>query len=430
MWKTGIFSLLGVVSALSAWADIPGLVRVRGAGFEIDGKPYRFVGANFWPPMNLGAPGAPGEDRARLRRELDKLQAMGIDNVRILAASEGPETEPFRAQPALQNAPGQFDEKLLLGLDYALDEMRARGMKAVLVLGNFWQWSGGMAQFNSWFGAGPIPYPTVPGGSWWAYENYVSDFYVNAPAVAAYRETLRKLVTRVNAYSGLPYREDPAIMSWQLANEPRGMGHVEAFNRWIRESAALIHELDPNHLVSAGLEGDTAWPQEKGLDFTLNHQQPGIDYATIHLWVQNFGWYDPWKPETYEGALAKAKAYLDSHLSRAVDLKMPVVLEEFGIGRDGATYDPASTVKLRDSFYREVFEELLKSARAGGRAAGANFWAWSGEARPANPGGDWKSGDPWLGDPPHEPQGWYGVYDSDVSTVELIRDYARKFREL
>ena len=50
--------------------------------------------------MNLGSKG-PGGDRAKLVRELDRLQAMGITNLRIMAASEGPDAEPWRMVPAL-----------------------------------------------------------------------------------------------------------------------------------------------------------------------------------------------------------------------------------------------------------------------------------------------------------------------------------------
>src|SRR5207237_20909 len=66
-----------------------GFVRVRAMGFEIDGAPYRYVGTNFWMGMNLGSSG-PGGDRARLLRELDRLQEIGVTNLRIMAASEGP----------------------------------------------------------------------------------------------------------------------------------------------------------------------------------------------------------------------------------------------------------------------------------------------------------------------------------------------------
>ena len=76
-------------------------VRVNGTRFEVNGKPYYFVGTNFWYGLNLGSKGA-GGDRKRLLRELDKLKAMGVTNLRIMAASEGPDTEPWRMVPALQ----------------------------------------------------------------------------------------------------------------------------------------------------------------------------------------------------------------------------------------------------------------------------------------------------------------------------------------
>ena len=41
-------------------------------------------------------------------------------------------------------------------------------------------------------------------------------------------------------------------------------------------------------------------------------------------------------------------------------------------------------------------------------------WAWGGEGRPRSPGGYWAAGDDVIGDPPHEPQGWYSVFDADA----------------
>jgi mannan endo-1,4-beta-mannosidase len=30
----------------------------------------------------------------------------------------------------------------------------------------------------------------------------------------------------------------------------------------------------------------------------------------------------------------------------------------------------------------------------------------------------------YVGDPPHEPQGWYSVFDNDASTLDIIRQNA------
>ena len=60
----------------------------------------------------------------------------------------------------------------------------------------------------------------------------------------------------------------------------------------------------------------------------------------------------------------------------------------------------------------------MESQRQGDVIAGCNFWGWGGSARPANE--TWKPGDDYLCDPPHEPQGWYSVFDNDNSTVSTI----------
>ena len=53
-------------------------VRAEGTKLWRFGEPYRFVGANLWQAMHLGADADAGGDRARLVRELDRLQALGV----------------------------------------------------------------------------------------------------------------------------------------------------------------------------------------------------------------------------------------------------------------------------------------------------------------------------------------------------------------
>ena len=129
----------------------PLFVKVKGTQFMRNGKPYRFMGANYWQGMNLGSKGESG-DRKRLKRELDHMRSLGITNLRILALSEGPDGSMLRVRPSVQDSPGIFREELLQGLDFLLEEMRLRDMTAVVVLNNFWPWSGGMAQYNFWTG--------------------------------------------------------------------------------------------------------------------------------------------------------------------------------------------------------------------------------------------------------------------------------------
>ena len=407
----------------------PGFINVNGKQFIRDGKPYYFLGTNFWYGMNLGSSGQ-GGDRDRLLRELDHLKKIGVKNLRVMGASEGPDTEPWRMRPALQVAPGEYNEEVLDGLDFLLAEMGKRDMVAIMCMNNFWPWSGGMAQYVSWQDDSEIPYPPICGeGDWQTYQEYTASFYSNENAVTDFFNHLRFTVLRENPYTGTLYRDDPTIMAWQLGNEPRGINNREDFTQWIENTAKYIKSMDSNHLVTIGSEGATAHPSS-GNDFFADHQSDYIDYTTIHVWVQNWGWFDPYDEVSLSSAVEKATAYINQHEVLAEKLNKPVVLEEFGISRDDNDHAVTASVTLRDEYYSQIFTHILDKAAAGSPLAGLNFWAWGGAGRPREPQAIWYVGDDFTGDPPHEHQGWYSVYNTDLTTLEIIGRYTRKFNSL
>ena len=381
-------------------------VSARSGQFWLEGEPYYFSGANFWQGMNMGIAGVSG-DRERLAAELDHLQQLGVTNLRVMAASEGPDTEPYRMTPALMSAPGRYNAEVLDGLDYFIAQVGRRDMKAVMVLNNYWQWSGGMAQYVAWHEGSEIPYP----GNWNRFMDYSAEFYACEECQAWYRAHIEMLLNHTNPYTGLKYRDDPAIFAWELANEPRRYPLD-----WINGTAAYIKSLDPNHMVTTGSEG--APPGERQ-DFSATHTGPDIDYTTVHIWPGNWGWYDPQNPATYAKAEAQAVDYLLELAAESAALDKPLVLEEFGLARDWEPlhdiFEPAAPTTIRDQFYTVLFKEVIFSIWNGGAIAGDNFWAWGGQARP---------GGLWVGDPPHETPGWYSVYDSDASTLALIAAHA------
>ncbi|GAB5523064.1 MAG: beta-galactosidase [Roseivirga sp.] len=407
-----------------------GFVKVKGLQFTVDEQPYYFLGANFWYGMNLGIESDKG-DRQRLIRELDRLKKLGINNLRIMGATEGPDTEPWRITPAQQVAPGTYNQQALEGLDFLLAEMKKRDMYAVICLTNFWAWSGGLSQYISWAENEAIPYhPPAEGGSWMRYQRFTSSFYRNKEAQQIFENHLRFLIGRTNTVTGQLYNQDPTIMAWQLANEPRSFVNGRSFRRWIEKTAKLIKELDPNHLVSLGGEGD-ADNVFAGASFRKDQGSDYIDYLTMHIWVQNWTWYAPADPaETFQRAVKKAKTYIKDHAAMAVTMGKPLVLEEFGIARDQEGYSSETTTKYRDTYFRLIYEELYRLAQNKESIAGSNFWAWAGEGRPRIAGEYWKTGDELIGDPPHEPQGWYSIYDTDQSTLKVISRFAEMFNKL
>ena len=84
----GGMALLGTGGCRTAAAtNGPEFVRREGTRLLRGNQPYRVVGANMWYAAWLGAD-APFGDRARLGRELDRLKALGLNNLRIMAAAE------------------------------------------------------------------------------------------------------------------------------------------------------------------------------------------------------------------------------------------------------------------------------------------------------------------------------------------------------
>jgi mannan endo-1,4-beta-mannosidase len=411
--KTKIYFRL-VVCALLLSALVqaqPKYVQVRDDHFVLDGKPYYFMGTNFWYGCFLGSTGRTG-NRDRLIRELDRLKAAGIDNLRILGLSETSASQEA-VKPAIQLSPGVYDDSLWVGLDFLLSEMNKREMHAVIFLNNFWNWSGGMAQYNLWFG----------GGS--SFD--VSTFYRNTLANAGFQKAVGDLIGRKNTVTGLNYFEDPAIMAWELANEPRPgyfSGYENSFYKWIDTTAHYIHSLDPNHLVTTGSEG-TMGSLNSESTYIKAHQSNSIDYATIHLWAKNWGWFDANKiSQTYATALSKAVAYIQEHVALARTLNKPLVMEEFGLPRDNERNDPGSLTTARDQYFTAVLQTVYDSAAAGSPMAGSNFWGWGGEGRSPNADFTWRVGDPFVCDPPMEKQGLNSVYDTDSTTIAVIRNHS------
>lgn len=405
-----------------------GFVTRKGKSLFLGGKPYRFAGANIWYGAYLGADAAYG-NRARLGRELDRLKALGITNLRILASAEEGRLRNS-IKPGFRTKAG-WNETLFTGLDYCMAEVAKRGMKAVLYLTNFWEWSGGMMTYLD-YTTGSIIDMGDPAHPWPAFADRNAGFYRNADAIAMYHDHVRYLVSRTNSVTGKLYCDDPAIMAWQLCNEPRPGGSdaviaksLPDYYAWISSTAKLIRSIDSNHLVSLGHEGTIA---ANGREDVFIDAHADIDYVTAHIWPLNWGWVNGKDlAGTWTAGSRKVQDYLDTHVRLANAIGKPLVIEEFGFPRDGEGYDPTVSTEYRERYYKMIYDVAEASIASGGPVAGTNFWAWNGEARAAHPDYRFKDGDlQYMGDPPHEPQGWYGNFDTDAAMLKLISGHAAR----
>ena len=419
---TAVLALIGLLYATMYSAAF---IRVEGDRMYDGPKPYYFVGTNYWYGSLLGLENDKGRGIDRLRDELDTLKKYGITNLRLMAGAEGSGdlNGIFRVGPSLQPEQGKFDESVLEGLDVVLDEMRKRDMRAVIFFSNNWEWSGGFQQYLIWNRVVPEKWlKNKP--NWDELRDIVSQFYSCSPCKAGYARQMELVLSRTNKLTRKRYIDDPTIMAWELANEPRPMRPAanEAYKTWIAETAAAIKRRAPKQLVTIGHEG---WIGTDSVAlFEEIHTDANVDYVTIHIWPKNWGWLPGGKlAEGYQNAIEKTTQYINDNGRAAEKLKKPMVIEEFGLPRDGLSFDPASSTKFRDDYFRTV----LSYVREKPYIAGANFWAFGGRARPVKGQLFWKAGDEYMGDPPMEEQGLYTVFDSDISTLEVVRKKARSF---
>jgi mannan endo-1,4-beta-mannosidase len=262
-------------------------------------------------------------------------------------------------------------------------------------------------------------------GDWHAFMQFSARFYQTPAAVELYREFATRLIQRRNTVNGRIYRDDPAVMTWELANEPRPCADdstaerdVPIYCEWVDATARHIHELAPRQLVCTGSEGIWGCLQKPEV-FIAAHQTPAIDYVTVHMWLKNWGWLkEPQLGSEFEIAAGKAHDHVEWHTKIATEtLKKPLILEEFGLPRDHENYAPGSPTTARDEYYRRMFHQVADSCRAGRALQAANFWAWAGEGRAGLP--KFSTG-AYLGDPPCEPQGFNSVFDTDNTTQSVI----------
>jgi mannan endo-1,4-beta-mannosidase len=275
-------------------------VDTNGRYLAVNGQRFHVHGANQYL--------LPFEPPAYVDEFLSGTRSLGLNVLRTWAFCNGAGRNGFCYQPQ----PGIYHEPSFRNLDYALYRAGQLGLRVVLPLVNNWDDFGGMNQYLAWCSS-------TAGHD---------DFYRNTCAKNLYKNYVQYVLTRVNTYTGIAYKDDPTIMLWELANEPRCESDVtgNTLLAWINEMGAFVKSIDPNHLVGTGEEGfytdkgaDWRHNGSKGVDFVRNSQSGFIDVASFHLY-----------PSPYALDEASALQWLDEHVDDAHQvIGKPVMLGEF-----------------------------------------------------------------------------------------------------
>jgi len=335
-----------------------GFVNAEGTRFTIDGKPFRFVGANVALMYR-------DEDRERYAETLSEVAKDGVKVIRVWAHGEGGEDSPVRSIGGDKNdwprkhpfrfAPDQWNEEAFVHLDKIIAESAKNKIYVQLCLVNWWRDTGGVTQYLRWAGVEDAADDKSPYG---INVEKAMAFYSNENARKWFKAHAEKLITRKNTVTGVLYKDDPTIMAWELMNE--GQAPTFRWNerkKWVEEMSAFIRSLDPHHLITPGIWGyrnateRRAWIEE--------HRLANIDFADIHNYPRD-------DLDSFVDSPKAMKEFLENRVAVAYAIGKPLVMGEFGMGPEG--YNNHSEA----DWYRAFFEH---SARLG--VAGAMYWIFT-----------------------------------------------------
>ncbi|CAL9753683.1 unnamed protein product [Musa acuminata subsp. burmannicoides] len=321
-----------------------------------DGSPAYVNGWNSYWLMS-------SDSSDRVVEMLRRGRAMGMSVCRTWAFSDG-------GPNALQIYPGHFDERIFQALDFVIYQARKHYVRLILCLVNNLGAFGGKSQYVRWAQASGINVSTS------------TDPFFSHPTIKGYyKDYVKAIISRKNTYSGIRYRDEPAIFAWELINEPRCEYNSSGplLQAWIAEMASYVKSLDEKHLVTVGLEGfygparndrlganPGSWAASLGSDFIQNSAIENIDFASVHAYP------DSWIPKaSLEEKVEYLSSWVDSHVNDSEHvLKKPVLFSEVGshlrVKKNG-TYD-------RDILLKIVYDKVYESAKKGQAAAGALIW--------------------------------------------------------
>jgi hypothetical protein len=225
----------------------------QGTTLALAGEPYRFTGINIYMAASGGTPASCGGEL--------------YPDVSV-PLSDLPEGVVFRFwafQDFFVGGSG-FDWS---NFDAVLQIAAAHRDRVIPVLANQYDYCDGPAKDLSWYQGG--------------YADLV------APGdLTSYRLYVAAVVQR--------YADNPTIAMWQLVNEAEAVNHdgsctesaaLPALRSFARDVAGLVHQNDPNHLVSlgslAGYSGSGAqWCGAQNGDYQVLMATPGLDVCDYH----------------------------------------------------------------------------------------------------------------------------------------------------
>ncbi|KAH9931143.1 CEL4a mannanase [Epithele typhae] len=310
-----------------------GFVKVSGQKFTLNGKTYPLVGTNsYWV-------GLMGYSTTDMNKAFADMAGAGATTVRTWGFNDVTSANGIYYQLwSNGKATVNTGSTGLENFDAVIAAAKANGIRLIVALTNNWSDYGGMDVYVSQI-AGSANHDL---------------FYTNSAIQTAFKSYVQTFVTR--------YKDEPTILAWELANEPRCKGSTgttsgtcttATITQWATTMSAFIKSIDSNHLVGIGDEGffnqpsNPSYPYQgsEGIDFDANIKISSIDFGTAHLYP--VGWGQTSDPTGW------GSQWIKDHQTSGAAVNKPVILEEFGV-----TSNQAST-------YTAWYNTIISSNLAG-----------------------------------------------------------------
>lgn len=227
-------------------------VKKSGQNLVLQNEIYKFNGVNIY----------------------DLLTHSHEDIVSLMSSLEKNNINTIRAWGFDKNS--KLTDQEFENLDFILQQADRRGFKLILVLGNQWEDYGGRNTYVS--------------------NRDYDSFYTDPQSKQNFKDYIKSVLTHQNSLTSIQYKDDPAIMIWEILNEPRlewdKSGDI--LSDWTEEMGQYIASLDNKHLISVGTEGflhdgNTAPYQENhGADYLRICRLSVIDVCSAHLYPKYF----------------------------------------------------------------------------------------------------------------------------------------------
>ncbi|MGC4932245.1 hypothetical protein ACLQ3C_00965 [Gordonia sp. DT30] len=350
------------VAGLSAAQFRDGRVERHGSTLSLQGKPFRFAGANiewlglknYGPEPSASIPA--GSEAYPSEYEVDDAFATARDMGATVVRSQTL-GDTIGCPDCIEPALGKFNPNAFAQMDKVVAAARRHGLK---LLGEF---DGDANARPAFPGA-----RNVSSHSWYCQWRNRSDcgqaFFTDPRIISDYINHMRTVLEHVNPLTGLAYKDDPTFVGWVDGNNLAlldGVG-LPAVEGWLGQVSKAFHTTSPRQLfVNISLGGGDAFVTPAALNI------PGIDIYALE-------YYPHWFPLVSGGnRIDGAAPFLHQEAAQVAAAGKAFAVIEFGWDRT----DFATPAALSD---------FLAGLRADPHIVGDNYWALLSHAD----GGGWQ----------------------------------------